>query len=81
MMFHPEESEPRRPHFPQSRREREEILEGYDLPSLLMAYKVTLKLPLEEDVNHVSGRAMIDAILNAECGPNGQVVRWPKTGP
>ena len=46
-----------------------------------MAYKVTLKLPLEEDVNHVSGRAMIDAILNAECGPNGQVVRWPKTGP
>jgi hypothetical protein len=35
-----------RPRFPQSRREREDILEGYDLPSLIMAYKVTLRLPL-----------------------------------
>lgn len=81
MTFHPEESEKPRPHFPLSRREREEMLEGYDLPSLMMAYKVTLRLPLEEDVSRVPARAAIDAILDAECGPDGQFVRWPWTGP
>ena len=70
-----------RPRFPQSRGERGEILEGYDLQSLTMAYKIALRLPLDSDVDSLRARAMIDAILNAECGADGEFVRRPSPGP
>ena len=70
-----------RPRFPQSRREHEEILEGYDLPSLIMAYKIALRLPLDSDIGSLPARAMIDAILDAECGADGEFVRRPRPGP
>ena len=43
----------------------------------MTAYKVALRIPLATDVSHLTARVMIDAILDAECGPGGEFVRWP----
>jgi hypothetical protein len=63
--------------FPQPRSVREKALARHDLQALITAYKVALRIPLATDVSHLSARVMIDAILDAECGPGGEFVRWP----
>jgi hypothetical protein len=50
------------------RAERERILRRYDVASLAVAYKITFKLPLSQDVGHLTPDAMINAILDAEYG-------------
>ena len=63
--------------FPQPRSVREKALARHDLQALITAYKMALRIPLARDVGNLSQKAMIEAILNAECGPEGAIVRWP----
>ena len=63
---------------PQPRAERERILRRYDLASLAVAYKVTLKLPLSQDVSHIARDAMIPAILDAEYGRSDSAGAHPQ---
>jgi hypothetical protein len=54
--------------FPQWRDARRVILETYDTPSLIVAYKMTLRLPLDDGAAQLSADAMIEEILCAEYG-------------
>jgi hypothetical protein len=57
------------------RAKREIVLRKYDIGSLRVAYKVTMKRPLTHDLGDLSAEYMINAILNAEfpnCDPPRQ---------
>ena len=53
----------------QTRDERNEMLKRYDIRSLVVAYKVSLKLPMSSDIGGISAENMIRTILDVEYGP------------
>jgi hypothetical protein len=55
-----------------TRAEQEKILRDHGHPSLMVAYKCALGLPLTFDATNLSIDAMIKAILDADFGTDGQ---------